>query len=446
MVSTEGDRKRSEVEQTKLNAALQKMQEELQGATGPIETMKNGRDFSDEIVLLTWELMAMGVSSNIVGDVEALCCEHLAHRKMQRKPSKSTAGRWAIQSKDVSMHHLGELLSRNAERGIGYATDTTTVRSAERAANNFEIRLVDGTVVKLRGPVNELASHTADEQMEHNIQYMLSDTRRVIETAGLLNNPERVSVAYFVRVMGDHVNESLWDRVEVAKFSELEQLILQEAITPEVAAQLRFFARTKCSKHKLAKLSRDACNAMTELQDAGIAAFTNMVGKCGRTYESLGYKLTEVAAWQFSCDMSVANPHGHAQDFQDWQDMMEQASMAMPNVNKNRHYRHEKNARKVLLHALHMLGYLSDVRDGRDAKEHPNKETKLGNADSRIWKALHTQYVSKHKMEPYAQLAAMDMLHSLFYAPALCMLCAPRIDVVNVGEQWRRALVRLARA
>ena len=77
MVSTEGDRKWSEVEQTKLNAALQKMQEELQGATGPIETMKNGRDFSDEIVLLTWELMAMGVSSNIVGDVEALCCEHL---------------------------------------------------------------------------------------------------------------------------------------------------------------------------------------------------------------------------------------------------------------------------------------------------------------------------------------------------------------------------------
>ena len=53
MASTEGDRKRPEVEQTKLNAALQKMQEELKGATRPIETMKNGRDFSDKIGLLT---------------------------------------------------------------------------------------------------------------------------------------------------------------------------------------------------------------------------------------------------------------------------------------------------------------------------------------------------------------------------------------------------------
>ena len=127
---------------------------------------------------------------------------------------------------------------------------------------------------------------------------MLADTGRVIETEGLVDNPERVSVAYFVRVMGNHVNESLWDRVDVAKFSELDRLIRGEAVTPEVAAQLRPFARTKCSKHKLAKLSRDACNAMTELQDAGIAAFTNMVGECGRTYESLGYTLTEVAAWQ----------------------------------------------------------------------------------------------------------------------------------------------------
>ena len=74
--------------------------------------------------------------------------------EVQWKPSKSTTGRWAIQSKVVSMHHLGELLSRNAERGMGYATDTTTVRSAERATNNFEIRLVDGTVVKLKGPIN----------------------------------------------------------------------------------------------------------------------------------------------------------------------------------------------------------------------------------------------------------------------------------------------------
>ena len=71
VTSSESDRSRSEIQQSKLNSAISKMQQELDAATGPIDTMKNGRDFSDEIVLLTWELMAMGVSSNIVGDVEA---------------------------------------------------------------------------------------------------------------------------------------------------------------------------------------------------------------------------------------------------------------------------------------------------------------------------------------------------------------------------------------
>ena len=439
VTSSACDRSRSQIQQAKLNSAISKMQAELDAVSGPICTMKNGRDFSDEIVLLSWELMAMGVSSNIVGDVEALCCEHLAHRKLERKPSKSTTGRWAIQSKDIAMHHLGELLSKNAERGLGYATNTTTVRSAERAANNFELRLDDGEVLKLRGPVNELASHTADEQMKYNIEYILSDTRRVMETAGVLGDSGRVSVAYFVTVMGDHVNEALWNKVEAAKFVELDRLIREKSITEEVAAQMRMFTRTKCSKHKLAKLSRDACNAMVKLQDPAIAAFTNMVGKTGRTYESLGYKLVEVVSWQFSCDMSVANPHGHSQDFQDWQDMLEQESLAIPNTNKNRHYRHERNARKLLEHFDNILMYLADVRDGRDEKEHPNKETKIGNADSRIWKALHFQFITTHKLEAYAQLVAMDMLQSLFYGPALCMVCHPTTDVVNVGVQWRAA-------
>jgi hypothetical protein len=425
------------------------MQAELQSQKQPIQTMKNNRDFSDEIVLLTWELMAMGVSSNIVGEVEALCCEHLAHRshrKLQRKPSKSTAGRWGLQSKDVSMHHLGELLCKNAERGFGYATDTTTVRAAERAANNFELRLEDGTVLNLRGPVTKLASHTAQEQMQHSIQHILSDTRRVLQSAGSVEGSERVSVAYFVRVMGDRVNEALWDLVEVAKFEELDQMIAQNTISAEIASQVRIFSRNKCSKHKLAKISRDACTAMGKLQDPTAAKFSNMVPKGGRTYESLGYRLTEVVAWQFSCDISVANPHGHAQDFHDWQDMMQQEPMAIFNINKNRHYRHEKGARKALLHVSHVLQYLADVRDGRDEKEHPNKFTKLGNADSRIWTALHLQCIDKHQMEAYAQLCAMDMLDCLFFSRALCMICAPTTDVINVGAQWLAAYDWLAEA
>ena len=306
VTNTGNERTRSIGHQAKLQAAVSEMQDELELQRKPIRTMKNNRDFSDEIVLLTWELMAMGVSSNIVGDVEALCCQHLAHRKLERKPSRSTAGRWALQSKDISMHHLGELLCKNAEHGIGYATDTTTVRSAERAANNFEIRLHDDTILGLRGPVTELASHTAQEQMQHNIQHILSDTRRVLESAASVKDSHRVSVAYFVRVMGDHVNESLWDLVEAVKFEELDRMIAQQSISPEVASQMRMFSRTKCSKHKLAKISRDACTAMGKMQDTTAAVFSNMVPKGGRTYESLGYKLTEVVAWQFSCNSSQA--------------------------------------------------------------------------------------------------------------------------------------------
>ena len=92
-------------------------------------------------------------------------------------------------------------------------------------------------------------------------------------------------------------------------------MIANESISAEIASQMRMFSRNKCSKHKLAKVSRDACTAMGKMQDLGAAKFSNMVPKGGRTYESLGYKLTEVVAWQFSCDISVANPHGHAQDF-----------------------------------------------------------------------------------------------------------------------------------
>ena len=83
-----------------------------------------------------------------------------------------------------------------------------------------------------------------------------------------------------------------------------------------------------------------------------------------------------------------------------------------------------------------MLQYLSDVRDGRDVKEHPNKITKLGNADSRIWNALNPELSDKNMNEPVAQLCAMDLLDRLFFSPALAMITSPVIDVINVGPQW----------
>ena len=441
--STKQERGRSEEQQQELLGALTAVRAELDAASGPIRTKKDGKSLDDNIALLTMELMTLGVSEGVVGQVEVLCCRHLAKRELQQAPSASTAGRMKLDLREIAQHHFGEVYSSGSYNGgIGYGTDTTTIRRAERAANHFEVRQADGSVRKMRAPVVELASHTAIEQFTHNVEHIFEDTRRVMEVAGLVPDKawKRVSIAFLNRVMGDHVNEALWDLIEPAKFAALDELLRSGELTEEAAQKARIFVRTKCSKHKLAKLSRDACNAMSTLQDRDAAKYCNMEMKPGRTYESMGYKSVEVAAWQFSTDISVANPHGHSQHFVDWQayhDM--EPLMSMPNVNKNRHYRHEKNARKLLIHKNRWLQFLSEIRDGRDDIQHPNKLTKLGNADSRLWTAFHSDHKLHHKQEAEAQLCAMDMLDSHFFSPALCMITAPTTDVVNVGEQWRAA-------
>jgi len=246
--------------------------------------------------------------------------------------------------------------------------------------------------------------------------------------------------------MGDHINESLWNLVEVEKYKQLDQLIANQSLAAEVAAQLRVFVRTKCSKRKLAKLSRDGCNAMGELQDKAVAKYVNMAGHdmAGRMYDAIGPKLVEVISWQFSTDISVQNPHGHAQDYVDWAEYCGLPAFGMPNVNKNRHFRHEKEAGRVLLEIDNLLEYLKAVRDGRDDLVHPNKVTKLGNADSRVWLSLHPKYAEKHLSEAQAQICAMNMFQSLFYGPALCMITSPRTDVITVGAGWRAAYEYLA--
>ena len=89
LASTEEVQGRSTEEQHKLIRALDAVQSELEGATkrhadatGPIKTKRNGKEFDDNIVLLTMamELQTLGVSSSIVGQVEVLCARHLAKR------------------------------------------------------------------------------------------------------------------------------------------------------------------------------------------------------------------------------------------------------------------------------------------------------------------------------------------------------------------------------
>ena len=85
--ATDQLKQRSGEEQLKLMRALDAVEDELRGvnselsaATGPIRTLKNKTDFDDNIRLLTMELQTLGVSSNVVGDVQVLCCRHLANR------------------------------------------------------------------------------------------------------------------------------------------------------------------------------------------------------------------------------------------------------------------------------------------------------------------------------------------------------------------------------
>lgn len=80
-------KKRSVEERRKLIRALDVVEGELRVAnselsavTGPIRTLKNKTDFDDNIRLLTIELQTLGVSSNVVGEVQVLCCRHLTNR------------------------------------------------------------------------------------------------------------------------------------------------------------------------------------------------------------------------------------------------------------------------------------------------------------------------------------------------------------------------------
>lgn len=81
------DRLKSSISRSVHSITLDAVQSELEGATkrhadatGPIKTKKNGKEFDDNILFLTMELQTLGVSSNIVGQVEMLCARHLAKR------------------------------------------------------------------------------------------------------------------------------------------------------------------------------------------------------------------------------------------------------------------------------------------------------------------------------------------------------------------------------
>jgi hypothetical protein len=75
--STKQERGRSKEQQQELLGALTAVRAELDAVSGPIRTKKDGKSLDDNIALLTMELMTLGVSEGVVGQVEVLCCRHL---------------------------------------------------------------------------------------------------------------------------------------------------------------------------------------------------------------------------------------------------------------------------------------------------------------------------------------------------------------------------------
>ena len=193
--------------------SLGALETEIHTLKGPIQMKKNGRDYADERMLLTVQLVSMGVSEEIVGMVQQLCVKHLAQRDLSDIISASTAERMTFRGCELAMHHLGETMVKNAERGYMYATDTTTIQEADRAANTFQLKEVDNStgdesVRLLRGPIVLWSSHTAEEQFENNFKWIISDTQEVMKIGGVVD-PSEVSVEHVTSIMGDRVNESL---------------------------------------------------------------------------------------------------------------------------------------------------------------------------------------------------------------------------------------------
>ena len=82
-----------------------------------------------------------------ISDVSVLC------RELEAAPSASTAGRILLDQREVVQHHFGELYAQATRNGgISFATDTTTIKRAERASNHYEMR-IGGKVRHIRAPV-----------------------------------------------------------------------------------------------------------------------------------------------------------------------------------------------------------------------------------------------------------------------------------------------------
>ena len=134
--------------------------------------------------------------------------------------------------------------------------------------------------------------------------------------------------------------------------------------------------------------------------------------KPGRTFEAMGYKLVQTISWQFSPDISVGDTHMHSMDFTNWQIMVDTKPTRMPNTNKNRHYRNEENSLLVMTGKDGIVQYLEDVRDSRDG--HPDKETKIGNADSKMYICLRQKYNPVHSIHPSVVLVFIQSCIVLF--------------------------------
>lgn len=96
----------------------------------------------------------------------------------------------------------------------------------------WAVRGEDGSVKHLQSRVQWLPNHTAAAQASH-IQQLLADYSDMLEATDI-EVRKRLSVAYIVEFIGDHVNDKLHRTLEEEHLRVLEELVNQDELGDEM--------------------------------------------------------------------------------------------------------------------------------------------------------------------------------------------------------------------
>ena len=161
-------------------------------------------------------------------------------------------------------------LTENASHGFRIGQDTTR-RGTEHVSTIWGVRKNDGSVRYLQSHVKWLPNHTADEQSKH----VMDELQRCNAILHEMDMPsaKKLSVAYIVEFIGDHVNNKLHRNLETAHLRQIAELTASNSISPTEQARLQFLYKSACQQHSCAKVSRSFFEGMQQKEPSELADF-----------------------------------------------------------------------------------------------------------------------------------------------------------------------------